>query len=595
MTEECFIKEKQILTRDILTLQESEIDQIKEQIYSTVVDTRTLNFLKEYLITVLPRLQQNLEDHEENQFNDIASLIEQVNNAIPKLQELIDGESIVDDQFIFSFLEPKCYLRVAQMKNYVQNIIDFLKTQTIEQIKSSDDFERSQILPGQQVFYRGAFGMESASHHFIYIYNDIIAEVGSTQIPDCKQRPMGTIDEIGRTNTGVFGLRANLYKSSMNYFGLGNMYNVKYHWLKKYKASAKGINIYEFPGDDDKKIMIERLERVVEEVGPWDYTLINLLGQTSNNCENAANYVSFGRCNIPLQSCVYQRGGKFLKEYVLETGLEDEGESYSFPTENEKQFYLSQLIPACGNDKYAPKIFSTNECPCIGNYKRNYLGQTWCNIDYDCALGKKITTQKNGEFYDDVKDFQIYKACKGDTGFHKGEEIIPDYSRRLITSGRTLEDRAKDRAKDRALSSMKDPENLSSKTLLPPPSELEEFGKRLNVLASTRGISQRSLRSDRTSETVLKRQAKKAAEFESKLKEYLSQPRTKLPQQLQTPQRSTTILPLQVPPLQESRTMMRFKSPSKIKKLPKRNIRKSPKKRLHRQSPRKLKKSPRKL
>ena len=133
--------------------------------------------------------------------------------------------------------------------------------------------------------------MAFASHHLIYIDQGVTAEVGGRGT-DCQKISTG-YDEFGRGNYYQtildMGLKSTVdwgvkyiakkpvewdYKNNMNYFGLANMYDLKYRWLEDYKQAAKGISIYDIPGDNDKNVIISRLERTRDLLGPWDYSLM---------------------------------------------------------------------------------------------------------------------------------------------------------------------------------------------------------------------------------------------------------------------------------------------------------------------------------
>jgi hypothetical protein len=175
----------------------------------------------------------------------------------------IEPASIASDLKIPSTLiDPKstCTLDVNREHQLIDEIARNMTNRFIQSEK-----EKWKLVPGQQVFYGGAFNVRQAKHFGIYIGNGIIAEVGMGSKHCVK--PHSAL----KFKDQVYGL------STLENFGQ--------------RASARGgdIGIVSTALDEDIPTILARLERVKQILGSWTYNIV------LNNCEHGANFVTSGK------------------------------------------------------------------------------------------------------------------------------------------------------------------------------------------------------------------------------------------------------------------------------------------------------------
>ena len=144
--------------------------------------------------------------------------------------------------------------------------------ETIERLRRRGDKlvrqDRWGIIPGQQIYYGGAFGVSTLTHHGIYIGDGLVFEVG--QGPKlCKKD--------GR----------NILKFKDQMAGLSTLEDFAQRAIKL----GSDIVVLQTPRDQHYTSVTRRLRRAEEIAGCWDYNIIQ------HNCQAAANYVSFGVYN----------------------------------------------------------------------------------------------------------------------------------------------------------------------------------------------------------------------------------------------------------------------------------------------------------
>lgn len=142
-----------------------------------------------------------------------------------------------------------------------------------DSLKDSDnltdfsDFKNWGLLPGQQLYYGGAFGVQGLTHHAIYLGDGVVLEVGSG--------PKACKTSVDRNNLLSF-------KNQM--VGLSTIPD----FVRRAVKNKSPVHIVSTPQDADLETVSRRLSRAREVVGCWDYNAI------TNNCESVANYISFG-------------------------------------------------------------------------------------------------------------------------------------------------------------------------------------------------------------------------------------------------------------------------------------------------------------
>jgi hypothetical protein len=390
---------------------------LKENVYVDFLTFEGVQVLLEYLqkVITLMRMDLNLLRKNQEYTDQISDLysesgqrpannfysrnysetnIKETNRQIKTVSNLLDARSsgpwireaggvlVISKKTLLEMGISLCNLSQAQAQFWVLNVIKHLRDQP-EDLSETEDFKLYGLYPGQQLKYYGAFGSRYSTHHFIYIYNGVISEVGADIIPDCK--PLGP-EDLSEFATGRAG-----YKTKMNYYGLSHLGNVVYWLQEQYKdTSEEKVYLVSFGNDNIKKDIIKKLYRVVSIIGPWQYALI-----ASNNCENASNFVSTG-VSLSVQSCMLSGQNKI--------------------TADARAVVLGQEVPTCKSGLLIPRVLSKNNCACIGDYfqdGKKFSCKTKAN---DCG----------GQDKDEVLNTDLQSVCYSK---QKGRRIYTSYGK----------------------------------------------------------------------------------------------------------------------------------------------------------------------
>lgn len=149
---------------------------------------------------------------------------------------------------------------------WVQGVLDGLEALAPgANLTQYSDFQNWGLVPGQQLFYGGAFGIPDLTHHAIYVGDGVVLEVGSGPLA-CKRVRRAMLS----------------FKDQM--VGLSTLVNFAERAVKQ----RSEVNVVVTPEDNDPAVAADRLRRAASVLGCWDYDAV------ANNCQSAANYISFG-------------------------------------------------------------------------------------------------------------------------------------------------------------------------------------------------------------------------------------------------------------------------------------------------------------
>ena len=319
---------------DIFTREENELlDSILSD--KKVISKKYLNAMISYIDTYLGN------DKDKHDILYASTLIVE-RKKIESLLETM-GTTRYSQEDIKEMGISSCTIKTSLQRLWIQDKLNQFSGKKIKggNFKTLPDFKKYGLLPGQHIYYFGAFTgwftgkkYSFATHHFIYVYNGIIAEVGTQSVKDCKPEEW--------TNKDLFDPR-NYYKKKMNYFGLSTLTS-SVKWARD-NYGQTDMYVYNYTNDNDKSVVTARLGRTIALIGRWSYSLFLL----SNNCENAANFISSGN-SISSQTEVGAR--------LFNGGL----------AMIERNLKLRSDIPECSDRRvYIERYLSKHGNPCLGD------------------------------------------------------------------------------------------------------------------------------------------------------------------------------------------------------------------------------------
>lgn len=310
-------------------------------------------------------------------------------------------------------------LQKLWVKNYIKYVNDLRGFE--KSYKGTADYKRYGLIPGQHLFYYGAFtgtvtGFYSpATHHFVYIGKGLIVEVGTDLIPGCLDIHEKTTEKPKSLKERIFEKPG--YKKAMSYFGISTLQSAV-RWAQSYGQTD--FFLYRFPNDNSLDVIMKRLERASELIGKWKYSLLRV----SNNCENAATYISHGT-SLSSQACFSDMFVNSLQSVMTQipfmTARQRRRVQSGFlsPFTFEHELKFSTDIPRCDkNDSFANRYISKKNYVCKGlpitvvtpdssAFDQSQQVERYCNVDRDTC-----TTCAEG-FTDDVDlDARSQKICK---------------------------------------------------------------------------------------------------------------------------------------------------------------------------------------
>ena len=301
-----------------------------------------------------------------------------------------------------------CTIKTGLQRLWIVKIKELI--QKYKKLRSTKDFQKFRLLPGQHLFYYGAFTgrltgkASTATHHFVYLYDGLIMEVGTPLIDGCRD-----VDDSAEEPSVPFyrKLTQYLYKGTMSYFGFSTLYEST-KWAKDYMQDT--FFVYNYGNDADIKVVTARLERARSMIGKWTYSLL-----ASNNCENAANYISIGE-SLSTQACALDTlistietasKVKIKIPYIGALGIP----KIDYTRSHEYDLRSKAEIPRCSkeNKTYANRYISDNDYICIGGLNRGLgIEKPTCNVDKKyCHRGKDCPDS------DYVSYQEPYKVCIG--------------------------------------------------------------------------------------------------------------------------------------------------------------------------------------
>jgi hypothetical protein len=174
-----------------------------------------------------------------------------------------------------------CDIGLTMEREYLESTIAAVEESPYDP-KNFEDLKKWGMLPGQQIYYGGAFGVQDLTHHGVYVGDGVVLEVGQGP-QQCKK--------VARNTLG--------FKDQMT--GLSTLTN----FAKRAEKQGSPIYILTTPEDSDRETIVRRLERAQEVIGCTDYNIL------LTNCQHIANYITFG-VRASLQSAVVFQGAQWI-------------------------------------------------------------------------------------------------------------------------------------------------------------------------------------------------------------------------------------------------------------------------------------------
>lgn len=358
---------------------------------------------------LINKLHKELLQKDLQVINDLLGSFDVVSLSKSKKRKLRFTQQFLLDKGI-----SHCTILTGLQRLWIEKLSEHI-ARNVTDITTTEDYKRYGLIPGQHLFYYGAFtgtvtGIHSfATHHFVYVGKGLILEVGTDLVKGCldvdtmpKLQPKTLIQKL---------LNPRSYKNLMSYFGLSTITNAV-KWAEMY--GQRSFYIYDYPNDKNIDVIVRRLQRGEELIGKWNYSLFLV----SNNCENAANYISLGR-SISSQACLSDMLSSSLQsiiskvpfmsseqKQIVETGI------LSPITFEHELKYLTD-IPTCDkHNSYANRYVTKKNYICEGlpTFLRDEYGAI---IESSCRVDPNTCATCPKDFEDEVNpDEGSYKVCK---------------------------------------------------------------------------------------------------------------------------------------------------------------------------------------
>lgn len=421
-------------TPEIIKESDDELQKILSQ---ETITPECLELMIEYIA-----LYNSREDKFKNEKH--TKVLQKDLEILNAVKEIEDRE--ITKQLLLDLGVSLCTILTGFQKKWINQWSEEISQYKNKYIEKSPDYKRYNLLPGQHMFYYGAFTgiytkkLSPATHHFVYLGKGLIIEVGTDKITGCldtdivpkkekeEEEKEDSLWERGKKWVSSLSYDPRMtYKPKMSYFGISTLPNAAI-WATKYGQSA--FFVYEYPNDASKKIMRSRLERGRKIIGKWMYSLLFL----SNNCENAASYVSHG-ISKSTQACVSDMLFNSIQSIVNlpssvvnliggnPTSVVNTGVFTSRNSEEDLKF--SAEIPTCNSSgSYSPRFVTKKNYICKGlPYITGDITSDWqtdCKID----LSTCQRCEKEQLYEDEVTDNKPKKICEKSRTKHSAEYRI---------------------------------------------------------------------------------------------------------------------------------------------------------------------------
>jgi len=257
-------------TKPVGTAEETRLYRTGQGVGASMVDPR-------YVISTAARRKSAGYLEPEVSYNSILDLLGSSKDdvVLKNFSHITDINELKNDPFESSALARRyCDAGTSIEKQYVDSSIAAIE-ESLGLPRNYKDLKDWGMLPGQQIYYGGAFGVSALTHHGIYLGDGVVLEVG--QGPKACKKVSRNIPQ---------------FKDQM--FGLSTLTN----FARRAQRQNSAIYILDTPEDSDPDVIIRRLKRANELMGCWDYNIL------WNSCQSAANYVSFGVRESPQADAV---------------------------------------------------------------------------------------------------------------------------------------------------------------------------------------------------------------------------------------------------------------------------------------------------
>lgn len=210
---------------------------------------------------------------------------------LPELPELSNKHSEIESWKTLPLSDYKI-TNMEKLQDTKKYIEDVLKENS--DWRKSDDYEKYNLIPGQQISYHGGFRsivgdkISSYLHHYgIYIGDGLVYELA----PESENKDERFGPKISR---GISRLTDFIQRANNN-------------------GSSITITSHKNQNDSDPNIIIERIKRAIEESNEPLQTQLVLYG----NCESLANYISYGSFETKQGELILKIFGVSIVEGVL--------------------------------------------------------------------------------------------------------------------------------------------------------------------------------------------------------------------------------------------------------------------------------------
>jgi hypothetical protein len=264
----------------------------------------------------------------------------------------------------------------------------------VNDFRETSDYKNYGLLPGQQIYYGGAFKVQSLTHHGIYVGDGYVVEVGQGPVTEC-------------------GTRGSLIAFKEQTVGFSTLANFQ----ERAEKQGSSVMLVMTDEDDEPLVIGERLQRTKASLGNHDYNIL------FGNCQHTANYITYGEYFSEQSEMIGSYATNFSTLFISALTLANSVMIKINKDANNGQGGLEKSSnPNCMKGTCIQRQITDDDCICMSEVYRGLRGR-YCYVNP--RLCKGAPKDSNGLTYNWVSDSGNQKTmCRRKAKRGQGEKYL---------------------------------------------------------------------------------------------------------------------------------------------------------------------------